>query len=316
MVIYSEDGTRGVNTDDLSGGEIADSDANNRTSDVSNNAQSNVDRPQSQVTTTGRNWNNQADEASPGSPEPGTSCPDQCTVCTEMPGVRESFALHRMRNRRRRMAMRSCGSGRRGLRRSAIPSQPLAPSSAHPPRERTQTLASYIDSEVRRVLGQQDGQESDSSDSTLERNEPTALIIPPVLPSSARSSSPPNSDVPNNSSIERRRLMYERLMTDVSEMEGDMRDLRSLNEMHMENLMRYQQRREDRQRRIDERLHLSAVPGSNAGRGRTGARLSRFQNLRVTERHRRNRLRIEDLRIRYGCALMFLEDDRHCHNFT
>ena len=266
-------------------------------------------RPQPHSSGAERRGNNQADETSPGSPELGSSCPDQCNICSGMPGVRESFAMHRMRNRRRRMIMRNSVMGRRSMRRTGNP--PVASSSAeHPPRERTQTLASYIDSEVRRVLGQQNSQESDSSDSTTERNDtyqqPTALIMQPSTPHTAPSVTPVTgaTSTSANSMVERRRQLYERLRNDVREMESDMRDLRNVLrqrqiEMRMQNLARYRQRREDRQRRIDERLHLSALTGSQAGRGRTGPRLSRFhQNLgmRAAERQRRSRLHVEELR--------------------
>ena len=265
--------------------------------------------PRNDSTDSGATRNDQVDEELSGSPEPGTSCPENCNICPGMPGVRETLAQHRMRMRRRRLAMRSSGVGRRGVRRSPShppPSETL--SSERPPRERTQTLASYIDSEVRRVLGQQDGQESDSSDSTAERSDtyeqPTALIIPPSTTSSSSSENQSDSSV--SSLSERRRQLYERLRNDVREMENDVRDLRNVMrqrqmEMRMQSLMRYRQRREDRQRRIDERLHLSGVQGV-AGRGRTGPRLSRFQNpsVRAAERQRRNRLHIEELRAGYA----------------
>ena len=164
-------------------------------STVSNSEENNagISRSRSDLTGTERHGNDQADESSPGSPEPGSSCPDQCNICSGMPGTRESFALHRMRNRRRRMMMRRSVMGRSSTRRSGNP--------AAPPRERTQTLASYIDSEVRRVLGQQNSQESDSSDSNTERSDayqqPTALIMPPsapqTTPSAARNAETSNA---------------------------------------------------------------------------------------------------------------------------
>ena len=254
-------------------------------------------------TATGATRNDQIEE-----PEPGTSCPENCGICSGMPGVRETFAQHRMRMRRRRLALRSSGLGRRGIRRSPgnPPSESL--SNERPQRERTQTLASYIDSEVRRVLGQQDGQESDSSDSTAERSDgsyeqPTALIIPSSASDNNTNSNRDNHSESSVSSLsERRRQLYERLRNDVREMENDVRDLRNVMrqrqmEMRMQSLMRYRQRREDRQRRIDERLHLSGMLGA-AGRGRSGPRLSRCQNpaIRTAERQRRTRLHLEDIR--------------------
>lgn len=371
----------------------------------------------------------QADEDSPGSPEPGSSCLENCAVCTGLPGTREAFLLHRMRNRRRRLALRSGRWGRRGIRRLQ------SSTNNEPPRERTQSLASYIDSEVRRVLSHQEGQESDSSDSTTRDTyqEPTALIMPPASESSRTANSSESTDTPGSSSegtllyvrpasessrttncnestdtlssqseerqqvyempasesgrtanssestdlpgslgestdtsdslsergrqlyeipasessltvtssgstdlpserrhqlyerptsefsltassestdtpgslTERRRQLYERLRNDVREMETDVRNLRNVVrhrhiEARMQYLMRYRQRRESRQRRIDERLHLAAAEGGIAGRGRIGPHSSRFQasNMRTAERRQRHRMSMADLRAR------------------